>query len=213
MKIATYLTGLVFLRTWIRTFLTTVWTLESRQMFFFLRKYLNIVISTKMILFSWTCKFLIVALGLVGIFEFSQEFLWLKVTKIHYQWLTVQKKIFLSVLIPTCDWHICLISLTFQTKDITIYLAEIRDSSSEKIFLKVLIYFSDQSLSAPCVYHWRCLDYDYKCYLFILSYFSKLGDFFTDNIQSLSHTLENNLIFFLSNLNPPAHVFPREFWY
>ena len=142
-----------------------------------------------MILFSWTCKFLIVALGLVGIFEFSQEFLWLKVTKIHYQWLTVQKKIFLSVLIPTCDWHICLISLTFQTKDITIYLAEIRDSSSEKIFLKVLIYFSDQSLSAPCVYHWRCLDYHYKCYLFILSYFSKLGDFFTDNIKPAFPTL------------------------
>ena len=44
MKIATYLTGLVFLRTWIRTFLTTVWTPhisgllpESRQMFFFTR--------------------------------------------------------------------------------------------------------------------------------------------------------------------------------
>ena len=41
MKIATYLTGLVFLRTWIWTFLTTVWTPhisgllpESRQMFF-----------------------------------------------------------------------------------------------------------------------------------------------------------------------------------
>ena len=168
-----------------------------------------------MIWFSWTCKFLIVALGLVGIFEFSQEFLWLKVTEIHYYLPMVKSSpnVFSFPLILACDWHICLISLTFQTKDITIYLAEIRDSSSEKIFLKVLIYFSDQSLSAPCVYHWRCLDYDYKCYLFILSYFSKLGDFFTDNIQSLSHTLENNLIFFLSNLNPPAHVFPREFWY
>lgn len=102
---------------------------------------------------------------------------------------------FLFPLIQACDWHICLISLTFQTKDITIYLAEIRDRSSEKIFLKVLIYFSDQplslSLSAPSVYHWRCLDYNYKCYLFILSYFSKLGDFFTDNIQSLSHSLKN----------------------
>ena len=136
MKIATYLTGLVFLRTWIRTFLTTVWTLESRQMFFFLRKYLNIVISTKMILFSWTCKFLIVALGLVGIFEFSQEFLWLKVTKIHYQWLTVQKKIFLSVLIPTCDWHICLISLQFQTKTSQFIFAEIR---SGRNICKVII--------------------------------------------------------------------------
>ena len=45
------------------------------------------------------------------------------------------------------------------------------------------------SVCAPCVYHWRCLDYHYKCYLFILSYFSKLGDFFTDNIKPAFPTL------------------------
>ena len=51
------------------------------------------------------------------------------------------------------------------------------------------LFFWSVSLSAPCVYHWRCPDYDYKCSLFILSYFSKLGDFFSDNIQPLSHTI------------------------
>ena len=54
---------------------------------------------------------------------------------------------------------------------------------------KVIIEFTFCVVRAPSVYHWRCLEYDYKCYLFILSYFSKLGDFFTDNIKPAFPTL------------------------